>query len=579
LQFSVKDTGIGMTCEETKKIFNSFVQADSSTTRKYGGSGLGLVICEQLVKLMNGKISVKSEKGVGSTFSFTCQFEIDKKHAVSNYSIADLKNKRVLIVDDNQASRVILSSLVQGFGMFAHTAKNGQDAYNMIAEQQGQDCHHFDLVLMDWRMPGMDGLECASQISDLKSTNPLPAIIMVSAYEQSKVMKEVGSNHLEGYLLKPVQPTVLLSTIKKAMGLKVEEYDTVHHLPKRDDQALSQILGAKVLLVEDIKTNQQIACELLASHGLQVDIANNGLEAVKAVKLYQYDIVLMDIQMPEMDGHTATTEIRKLDLSYELPIVAMTANAMKEDQDKSKKVGMNGHINKPISPDELFDTLVQWIKPAFRDINHRHEKDSGPIFHGELPEKLAGFDLPNALLRVNGQKSLLLKLLREFYQEKKDTIIVLMNMVEKEAYQEAANLVHGLIGSIGNLGANQLVLHARKLEVQFKIKQYDTSLLDLFINEFEVIVSSLASISESVTQSITATEGVIDWQRVSSLSTALLKKLQVGDGSSSQSFLELESLLGKANTKNLILLRTLVDNFEFDDAAIELQKLISDLSK
>ncbi|NRA15238.1 MAG: response regulator [Oceanospirillaceae bacterium] len=583
LQFDVQDTGIGMTREETKKIFKPFVQADSSTTRKFGGSGLGLVICKQLVQLMDGEISVKSEKGTGSTFSFTCHFEIDQENTACTQSIAELKNKRVLIVDDNEASRIILSSLVQGFGMSTQTAKSGEDAYSLIVAQQGQDSDHFDLILMDWRMPGMDGLECAGRISDLKSSASLPAIIMVSAYEQSKVMKEVSSNNLEGYLLKPVQPTLLLNTIQKALGLKVDDDITVHHLPKRDDQALSQILGAKVLLVEDIETNQQVARELLEGHGLHVDIANNGLEAVQAVQINQYDIILMDIQMPEMDGHTATIEIRKLNLGYELPIIAMTANAMKEDYNKSLQVGMNGHINKPISPDELFDTLVLWIRPAFREIYDRHGTDSVPTLHTRLPKKLAGFDLQSALLRVNGNDGLLLKLMRDFYQDKKDTISTLIQLTEAMSYGDAAILIHGLIGSIGNLGANQLVIHARDLEILFKKNQYDAALFDLFAVEFEIVITSLASISideESANNSTSGTtDGPIDWDRAKSLSNILLKKLHSGDGNSMESLSELEKVLGESFPEHRTTLRKRVDDFEFDHAAIELQKLMDNLQK
>ncbi len=583
LKFNVQDTGIGMSTEETEKIFKSFVQADSSTTRRYGGSGLGLVICEQLVHLMNGEITVESEKGIGSTFSFTCHFEIDQASTATTQSIAELKNKRVLIVDDNKASRIILSALVHGFGMSAQTAENGEDAYTIIASQLGKDSDHFDLILMDWRMPGMDGLECAGRISDLKSSTPLPAIIMVSAYEQSKVMKEVGTNNLEGYLLKPVQPTVLLNTIQKAMGLKVTDDITVHRFPKRDDQALSQILGAKVLLVEDIETNQQIARELLEGHGLHVEIANNGLEAVQAVKKNQYDLVLMDIQMPEMDGHTATKEIRKLNLGYELPIVAMTANAMKEDHNKSLQVGMNGHINKPISPDELFDTLVQWISPAFREIHHRQDTDLVPDVDTGLPKELSGFDLQSALLRVNGNEALLLKLLCDFYHEKQDTLPTLVQMIAAKSYGDAACLVHGLIGSIGNLGANQLVIHARKLETLFKNNKFDSALFDLFAVEFEIIITSLASIyidtkSASNSTSVKA-GGPIDWGNAKSLSNILLKKLQTGDGNSIESLTELENVLGGSFTDNRTSIRKLVDDFEFEHAAIELQQLMDNLQE
>ncbi len=580
-RFDVKDTGIGMTGEETRKIFQSFVQADSTTTRKYGGSGLGLVICEQLVHLMNGEISVKSEKGIGSTFSFTCHFEIDQENTTSTQSISELKNKRVLIVDDNEASRIILSSLVQSFGMHALTAKNGEDAYSMIAEPQGQDVDKFDLILMDWRMPGMNGLECASRISELKSSTPLPSILMVSAHDQSKVIKEVDGNVLDGFLLKPVQPTVLLTAILKAMGLKAGIGATVHRLPKPDDQALTQILGAKVLLVEDIVTNQQIARELLEGHGLHVEIANNGLEAVQAVQKNQYDIVLMDIQMPEMDGHTATKEIRKLNLQYELPIVAMTANAMKEDHNKSLRAGMNGHINKPISPDELFDTLVLWIRPAFREIHHRHATDAAPTIHTELPKQLAGFDLQSALLRVNGNEALLLKLLRDLYPEKKHTLVTLKQLIAAKSYEDAARLVHGLIGSIGNLGANKLVIHARELETLLKNNQYDSNLFDLFAVEFEIVITSLASIpidrgADSKLRSATTNDSV-DWKIAKSLSKGLLKKLQSGDGGSIDNLAELESVLGASFPNNLTTIRALVDDFEFDRAAIELQKLMDNL--
>jgi signal transduction histidine kinase/DNA-binding response OmpR family regulator len=367
LEFSVQDTGIGMTEKQAAKLFQPFAQADSSTTRKYGGTGLGLTISKRLAEMMDGEIWVESEQGRGSTFSFT-----------ANFGLSELRGMKVLVVDDNATSRDIFQEMLESFSFEVSVAASGQEGIAEL-ESAGKD-KPFELVIMDWKMPDMDGIEASQQIKDHKSLSKIPPIIMVTAYGREEVMQQAEKVGLEGFLLKPVNPSMLFDSIMQAFGEAVPETSRVAQRHEQEAEALKHIRGAHVLLVEDNEINQQVATEILEGAGLNVTLATNGQEAVNAVKENKYDAVLMDVQMPVMDGYTATRTIREWELkatepkdknqdsalspqSSDLPIIAMTAHAMAGDEDKSLQAGMNGHVTKPIDPDQLFATLQKWIKP------------------------------------------------------------------------------------------------------------------------------------------------------------------------------------------------------------------------
>ena len=353
ITFEVKDTGIGLKPEQMETIFESFSQADGSTTRKYGGTGLGLAIVKSLVELMKGMIKVSSVPGQGTTFSFTVVFAVSHSDSGIYSSVSLLGKRRVLLVDDNADDLEILTNLLQSFQMNVSCAHSGASALEKLIEAS-QLRSPFELVVIDWRMPRMDGVEVIRSIRLNESIIP-PHILVVSAYDRHECLQQVQGLHVANVLVKPIQPDELKAALKAAFQEDVT---------KKINEVRADIRGAKVLLAEDNKINQMVASELLKMLNIDVTVANNGKEAVEAVKEKKFDLILMDIQMPEMDGLTATREIRKLNLPDidKLPILAMTANAMDTDYQKSLEMGMNDHLTKPIDPVKLHIALEKWIK-------------------------------------------------------------------------------------------------------------------------------------------------------------------------------------------------------------------------
>ncbi|MDJ0830587.1 MAG: transporter substrate-binding domain-containing protein [Desulfobacterales bacterium] len=495
LKFSVRDTGIGMTDAQAAKLFQPFMQADSSTTRKYGGTGLGLTISKRLVEMMGGEIWVESEAGKGSTFSFTANFGLGKEKVKKQFKPSkDLRGMKVLVVDDNLISREILKDMLASFSFEVTLSASGPEG---ISELENADKHApFELVVIDWKMPGMDGIEASRRIKHHKNLNKLPAIVMVTAYGREEVMQQAEGVGLEGFLLKPVSASMLFDTIMQAFGQAVPE---VSRLMQRQEQGaadLQNIQGAQLLLVEDNEINQQVAKEILEGAGLHVTVANNGQEAVDAVKLASYDAVLMDVQMPVMDGYTATGEIRKDKRFNDLPIIAMTAHAMAGDEDKSLQAGMNGHVTKPIEPDQLFATLQQWIKPREKPATVQKPVDSDEpsieektvAVEDELPKHLEGFDLADGLKRLQGNHKLYRKLLLSFAKDYQAAANEIRQALDADDFDQAHSLVHNIKGLAGNLAATELLPAAMNLEKLVKEvdqKAPSTKELDLKFSELE----------------------------------------------------------------------------------------------
>ena len=351
LVFEVKDTGIGLKPEQTETIFDSFSQADGSTTRKYGGTGLGLAIVKNLVTLMGGTVSVTSILGQGTTFRFAITFA--KSHAEPEQSSVILLGKRrVLIVDDEPSDLEVMETLMQSLRMDVLSVRTGTTALEKLVEATFLKAP-FELVLVDWRMPRMDGIETIRCIRNNEHIVP-PHIIMISAYDRQDCQRQVQGLNVSNVLTKPLQ----LGTLKEAMKAAFRG-----DLSKKTMEIRADIQGVRVLLAEDNKINQLVASELLSLMKVELTIANNGLEAIEAVKKQDFDLILMDIQMPEMDGLTAAQAIRNLDKPgvAKIPILAMTANAMDTDYQKSLEVGMNDHLTKPIDPDKLRLALEKWI--------------------------------------------------------------------------------------------------------------------------------------------------------------------------------------------------------------------------
>ncbi|MGL6194048.1 MAG: response regulator [Thermoguttaceae bacterium] len=353
LMFAVQDTGIGMTPEQIEKLFQSFTQADGSTTRKYGGTGLGLVISKNLVKLMGGDIYVTSVPGQGSSFFFTVMLK--KNDEIPSNADFCSSNLKILIADDDDASRDYINEIVHSFTTNLVSVGSGEEAINELLNAEVSN-KPFDLVLLDWKMPRMDGIETIRKIRGHAGIPDPPQILMVSAYDRDECMQQAKGLGLAGFIVKPITKQSFHEAIVAAFNKDTsKDYNTQNEH--------RSIKGARILLVEDNKINQIVASELLLLLGVELTIANNGQEAVEAVENKDFDLVLMDIQMPVMDGLEATQKIRKLDKPGvdKMPILAMTANAMDSDYQKSIEVGMNDHLTKPIDPDNLRHVLETWI--------------------------------------------------------------------------------------------------------------------------------------------------------------------------------------------------------------------------
>jgi len=356
LEFSVSDSGIGMTEAQIGRLFQAFEQADTSTTRKYGGTGLGLAISKRLAELMGGDVGVTSELGKGSTFWFTARLGKGAVAPRPNLLRTDLRGRRVLIIDDNSSARTVLSNMLRNMAFVVDEAASGEEGIEMV-RQAAKRSEPYEIIFVDWQMPRLDGIETSKRILALPDLSIPPHLVMVTAYGREDVLKQAEENGLENVLVKPVTSSTLFDTIVAVLRAHQEATGHVQIAPSFE---IARTRGTRVLLVEDNEINQEVAIGLLEDAAIQVDLAENGEIAVRMTQENDYDVVLMDMQMPVMDGIEATRVIRSDPRFRNLPIIAMTANAMAADREKCLKAGMNDHIGKPIDPDQLFSVLLRW---------------------------------------------------------------------------------------------------------------------------------------------------------------------------------------------------------------------------
>ena len=347
LEFSVKDSGIGLTQDQIGKLFKPFIQADTSTTRKFGGTGLGLTIVKKLVLLMGGDIHIESQLGEGSKFIFNIVLKPSQNKEVSQPREHSFSNLRILVIDDSPFMRDILMAQLKALKFEATaTSSYAEGLQKLKAATQDRP---YDLVLIDNKLPDATGAKVCSQIKDVNPKKETKTIL-ISGFLEEDILKDIKTSEFDGFLHKPITRSSLFNMIQHVLGYGEARDNVITKSMEFEVENQNSIHGARVLLVEDNKINQQIACELLKLAGLVVTVAENGQEALEAVKQNEFETVLMDIQMPVMDGYRATREIRALPQFKDLPIIAMTANANTEDRDKALACGMNGHIPKPIDP-------------------------------------------------------------------------------------------------------------------------------------------------------------------------------------------------------------------------------------
>lgn len=459
VKFSVADKGIGMTAEQQNSLFKSFSQADASTTRKYGGTGLGLAISKNLVQLMGGDITCNSTFGQGSVFEFAVTLGWEEQTSKLSESLPSL---RILVVDDSATARTILQHQLCAFGFVADAVSSGTEA--IAALQQPADHMPYDLILVDWNMPELDGIETIRLIQHDPSITSQPMAIIITAYGVAEVEKHAQGLQIAEFLSKPLTPSILLNSILKVKGFNAVQMGKQQKNKQLDiDEALQRLAGAHILLVEDNKINQELALELLRGNGMTATLAENGEQAIQALQREQYDGILMDCQMPVMDGYEATRRIRDVPQYRDLPIIAMTANAMSGDREKVLASGMNDHIAKPVDINLMFSVMAQWIVPAKRNQMLRVEKTQPVASEGIVIPEIAHVDVQRGLGLVVGNKQLYLKLLKRFvssYQNFAEDFSQLQG-------KDRVRLVHSLKGNAGSVGAEKVQQLALQLEQSY----------------------------------------------------------------------------------------------------------------
>ncbi|MEO5374179.1 MAG: response regulator [Alphaproteobacteria bacterium] len=576
LEFAVRDTGIGMTPEQQRRLFKPFSQADSSTTRRFGGTGLGLAIARQLVEMMGGSIRVDSEPGRGSTFTFDVLLGVSERDESKVVEVHPaLHGRRVMVVDDNVASTNIHKSYLEAFSLDVTVCRSGEEAIATLASGGIT----VDLILMDWRMPGIDGVQAAQRIKTEVLADRPPKIILITASERENISHIPGVECLDNILGKPINPSLLLNAILEAFGATPSHPSHIGSAGEPDEETLRPIQGARILLVEDNEVNQQIACELLRQARLVVEVARHGREALDMVASTPYDCVLMDVQMPVMDGLEATRRIRGDDRFADLPILAMTANAMVEDRRRTHDAGMNDHIAKPIRPQDLFGALLKWIPPGERPLPEREAESAayGATDVG-LPD-LPGLDTAAGLARMAGKTDAYRKLLLKFADNQANTAAQIRMAVDRGNGELAVRLAHTLKGVAGNIGATSLQQVAHDLEVA--LKTGDTAPLDKLIATVGAELDRVASMIQATLQpTAPPAPGTISTKEIIPRLRDLRKLLSCYD-SEAEDILSsiMDQVSDPALTDALLALHRLVAQYDFLGAGVALDTLLEHVAK
>jgi signal transduction histidine kinase/DNA-binding response OmpR family regulator/HPt (histidine-containing phosphotransfer) domain-containing protein len=584
LQFSVIDTGIGMTEEQQSRLFQSFSQADDSVTRKYGGTGLGLAISKQLSELMDGEIWLESEAGKGAAFHFTVM--VDKVDF--NSEILVDKNKlsglKVLIVDDAPLARVVLQSLLNDLGIHADEAESGREAVEFIKRSENDDIY-YDIIFMDWRMPNMDGIETARHISEL-AIKKSPHILMVSAYDKYVAQPLISGTAIQGFIEKPVNQSILIDAIMNVLPPLME----VRPSTFKTQVTTPNLASFHILLVEDNFLNRKVMLGFLKETNIQVDIAENGLIALEKLQKSTYDLVFMDIQMPEMDGLTATKEIRQTLKLVDLPIVAMTAHAMQSDVDKSREVGMNTHLMKPIDLDVLYKTLVSFLSVKIEthvstSIEAELNIDNKAVLLADIPKnmqdqlslimQLKGIKYDLALGNLKGNIEFYLGLINDFVnvQEGKE---VLEQLYQEGDWETLHRIIHSLKSNAAYIGAVELSTLCDELEYTLQEGSPNRALFDITLKELDILLTEIARIVNTAQTELTVSFSIKNLLNDLDKIRPLLK---ASDFSVEKYLPGIQSMCKDSEYSFVInKIIELVDNIEYEEASEYADKLYAQIS-
>ncbi|MBK7000050.1 MAG: response regulator [Rhodoferax sp.] len=564
---SVHDTGIGMSSEQQTRLFQNFSQADNSVTRKFGGTGLGLSISKKMAELMGGGVGVESQPDIGSTFWFTARLGKCSTQPHKRILSADLAGKHVLVVDDNTNARLVLDGLLSGMNFNIEQAVSGQTCLDAVVRADALGTP-FEVVFLDWQMPGMDGNETATQLRALALAH-MPRLIMVTAFGREEVMKGAQNAGIEDVLVKPVNASTLFDSVARL--LSPDDAQQLRSTEELVDGAtygqLATIAGARILLVEDNELNQEVALELLREAGLVADLAENGQIALNRLAVDKYDLVLMDMQMPVMDGVTATQEIRKQPSLVRLPVVAMTANAMQGDRDRCLAAGMNDHIAKPIEPEDLWKALLKWITPR-HPVQPGQSVQPGKLAipgpgETQLPSDIEGLDMASGLRRMLGKKQVYLSMLRRFVAGHKTAVVDIANALMGDDLPMAERLAHTLKGASGTIGAVGVQQLAGELEEVIRLR-HPREEIEAHLGAVRVPLDTLITqLNQKLPAEKEQVADAVDSQRLQQVCTQLIKLLQEGDSEATDVFERHADLLGTAFPAQFPVMATAIRAFDF----------------
>jgi two-component system sensor histidine kinase/response regulator len=583
LYFAIRDTGIGLTESQVGQLFQSFQQADSSTTRKYGGTGLGLVIAKKLAGLMGGEVGVESVPGEGSTFWFTARLGIGAGGSARAQRLIpahDLRHRRMLVVDDNDNARSVLVEMLRSMSFLVDDAASGAAAITRTKEA----CHNgtaYEVILLDWRMPGMDGIETARALRALK-LDPAPHLVMVTAYGREEVLHDAEQMGIEDVLIKPVGPSLLFDTLMRVLGGEPSGLHQVFAEGAGIDARLDAIRGARVLLVEDNELNVEVATGLLHEAGMVVEHAENGAVAVRSVQANHYDIVLMDMQMPVMDGVTATREIRKVIGASKLPVVAMTANAMQSDRDRCIDAGMQDFVAKPIEPEELWQALLKWIAPSDSAKNipasRLAARGAGPDQAAdgvELLRGVSGLDVAAGLRRVLGRKPLYLAMVRKYAGAERNAANALRAALDAGDAATAERLAHTSKAVAGNIGAGEVQQVAAVLEQEIHSGAARV-VIDAALDNFaEKLASLLEALAAVVPPEVVPDAVIVDESVLNAALGRITELLAEDDAFAMRLFSDHEPLLRSAFPTDFPAIQEALRSFQFSTALERLNAAIA----
>jgi two-component system sensor histidine kinase/response regulator len=589
LYFAVRDTGIGLTEEQMGRLFQSFQQADASTSRKYGGTGLGLAISKHLAELMGGTVGVESVIGQGSTFWFTARVGVTAAGLRPQWR-GDVRQRRVLVVDDNDTARTVMVDMLDGMGFAVQEAASGGAAIRMV--QEAATGRAFDVVLLDWQMPGMDGIATAAGIRGL-ALAPTPKLAMVTAFGRDDVREPAADVGIQDILTKPVNASVMFNTMMQMLsGAPALPRAQSREESSRLLDRVRALRGARVLLAEDNEINQLVATELLKDAGLAVDVADNGRIAVDMAQARPYDIVLMDMQMPEMDGLEATRLLRAMPALDAVPVIAMTANAMQADRERCRAVGMVDFVSKPIDPDALWMVLLQWIAPRVNPPANAAVDTAAatqPVPPVAAPAPSAALDLRQVpdldaaagLRRVMGRHDLYRDLLRRFSASYGAGIEPMRQALAQGDRIGAERFAHTLRGVSASLGSHQVPELAAALEQAIREHapadslQPRLALLDDALQQLlQPLLQALAQDALAAAAAPAAEASTADAKSDLAAAVAVLMPLLRDNDAEAAAVLQTyRSALHSASPQDFAALQHAVDGFEFEEAQALLERM------